>query len=588
MELPCGTSSSVRKRSFPQPGKSLYIPSLLQSLRSRFGVQRNALPEIVFSAIVARAQEGILIADIRSSDAQIVFVNRAFEKITGYTRMEVVGKNCRYLQGSDRLQPEIETIRKALSSGVATRVQLRNYRKDGALFWNDLHLVPIGGVPGAPTHYVGFLRDVTEAVTTAVKLDQMLRTDNLTGCLNRDAFVEHLSSRTASSRMLLIKLDIARFHEINSGYGFDVGDALLKASAQRLSSLAADLVARIGNDQFALAFSLDNDVEVPAVLGRMTHSLEPRFVLPGADLKIRFGVGFVVGSPGADAMTLVRQAGAALAESKASRLRYPCEFSAGRQAEAHRRLQMTAELQRGLSSNAFIYHYQPQVDLITDDIVGAEALVRWKHPLFGLQQPKGFIEVAEETGIILDIGASGLRDVAQFAVSHNRRRTTPICFSFNVSAIEFTHRDMVPFVRRVIEESGADPAWLTLELTESLLADDSPELLRIFHGLRDLGVGLSIDDFGTGYSSLRYLERFPLTEIKIDRSFVSGMTNSAAKRVIVEAVIKLGSKLGVRVIGEGVEQQTEREMLVEMGCTLAQGYLFSPPLGADEFRQLAG
>jgi EAL domain-containing protein (putative c-di-GMP-specific phosphodiesterase class I) len=248
---------------------------------------------------------------------------------------------------------------------------------------------------------------------------------------------------------------------------------------------------------------------------------------------------------------------------------------------------MTAELQRALSAHEFVYHYQPQVNLVNGKIVGAEALVRWHHPLFGLQQPGRFIGLAEETGLILDIGAAGLRDVARFAVDFNRNRAEPLCFSFNVSSIELTHRDMVAFVRRVIDETGADPTWLTLELTESLLAEDSPEMLSIFRGLRELGIGLSIDDFGTGYSSLRYLEAFPLTEIKIDRSFVSGLPHSAAKRVIVEAVIKLGSTLGVHVVAEGVEQQAEREMLAAMGCSLAQGYLFSPPLPAAKFSTVA-
>ena len=318
----------------------------------------------------------------------------------------------------------------------------------------------------------------------------------------------------------------------------------------------------------------------------MSRSLAGRFTLPGADLKVRFAIGFLTGAPGADAMTLARQAGAALSDSKASPLRRACEFAAEREVKAHQRLQMTAELQRALSADELIYHYQPQVDLSNGRIIGAEALVRWQHVLFGLQQPARFIRVAEETGLILDLGASGLRKVAAFAVDMNRGRAQPLCFSFNVSAIELTHRDMVSFVRHVLEETGADPAWLTLELTESLLAEDSPEMLGIFQGLRELGIGLSIDDFGTGYSSLRYLERFPLTEIKIDRSFVSGSAHSAAKRVIVEAVIKLGSELRVRVVAEGVEQQTERDMLVAMGCSIAQGYLFSPPLPVDEFRMI--
>ena len=556
--------------------------SLLLPILSRLGAARGKmLPEDVASAVVEGAQDGVLVADMRSPDARLVYVNSAFETITGYSREEAIGKNCRYLQGGDRLQPEIAAMRKALAAGAAIRVRLRNYRKDGELFWNDLHLAPIGGVAGAPSHYVGFIRDVTAGVETAVMLEEILHKDHLTGCLNRDALVEQLSAWTAHSRVLLIKLDIARFHEINSGYGYDVGDALLYATAQRLKTLGADLVARFGNDQFALAFALGDDADVGQILERVQRSLAAQFALPGADLNIRFAIGFVTGAPGADALKLLRQAGVALADSKASPLRLPREFVAEQQEKAHQRLQMTAELQRALAADEFIYHYQPQVDLRSGETIGAEALVRWVHPLFGLQQPARFIDLAEETGLILDIGASGLRDVAQFAVETNRLRSKPLGFSVNVSSIELTHRDMVSLMRRVIEETGAEPAWLTLELTERLLVEDSPEMLRIFHRLRDLGIGLSIDDFGTGYSSLRYLERFPLTEIKIDRSFVAGLPQSAAKRVIVEAVVKLGAELGVRVVGEGVETQTERDMLAAMGCSFAQGYLFSPPLAAD-------
>ncbi|WP_343039073.1 putative bifunctional diguanylate cyclase/phosphodiesterase [Propylenella binzhouense] len=557
-------------------------------LLPRFGLPyRPTLPENVSSAIVEGAPMGILVADIRSADSRIVYVNNTFEAITGYSRKEAIGKNCRYLQGSDRLQPEIDVIRAALETGEAAQVRLRNYRKDGSLFWNDLHLVPIVDAAGAPTHYAGFIRDVSEGVATASRLEQMTHTDQLTGCLNRDGFVAKLSSWPASSRVLLVKLDIARFHEINGGYGYDLGDALLRATTQRLETLGAELVGRVGNDQFALAFAIGSDADVAETLERLTRSLGSRFALPGADLRVRFGIGFVTGSPGADPMTLARQAGAALADSKATPLRRPCEFVAEREVQAHNRLKMTSELQRALSADEFVYHYQPQVNLANGRIVGAEALIRWEHPLFGLQQPGRFMGVAEETGLILDIGAMGLREVARFASGFNRNRAEAVCFSFNVSSIELTHRDMVAFARRVIDETGVDPTCLTLELTESLLAEDSSEMLSIFQGLRELGIGLSIDDFGTGYSSLRYLERFPLTEIKIDRSFVSGLPHSAAKRVIVEAVIRLGSELGVRVVGEGVEQQTERDMLAEMGCSLVQGYLFSPPLPADAFSAIA-
>jgi PAS domain S-box-containing protein/diguanylate cyclase (GGDEF)-like protein len=565
----------------------LPFPSLRLSILSRFVAARgNSLAVEISSAIVEQAPEGIVMADMRLPGARITYVNRAFETITGYSREEAVGKNCRYLQGNDRLQPEVAAIREALAAGAAINVRLRNYRKDGSLFWNDLHLVPLGA--GTPSYYVGIMRDVTQAVATAARLEQTEHLDRLTGCLNRDALVERLSARTASRRVLLIKLDVAGFHEINGGYGYDIGDALLRSTASRLAIFKADLVARVGSDQFALAFAIDDSSNVPELVERLAESLAARFVLPGADLKVRFAIGFVFGAPGADAMVLVRQAGAALAESKASSLRRPCEFAAQRQAKARDRLRMTAELQQALLADEFIYHFQPQIDLASGKIVGAEALIRWQHALFGLQLPGRFIALAEETGLILDIGAAGLRDVAHFAATINRTRADPLCFSFNISPVEFTHRDMVAFVQSILADTGVAPACLTLELTEGLLTQDSPEMLRIFRAIRDLGIGLSIDDFGTGYSSLSYLERFPLTEIKIDRSFVAGLPHSSAKRVIVEAVIKLGIELGVRVIAEGVEQEIERDVLAMMGCTLAQGMFFSAPLSVAEFGKVVG
>ncbi|MBV8593712.1 MAG: EAL domain-containing protein [Caulobacteraceae bacterium] len=297
-------------------------------------------------------------------------------------------------------------------------------------------------------------------------------------------------------------------------------------------------------------------------------------------------MGFATGERGSDALTLVRQVGAALSESKANPLHRPCGFAAEQQAKAHRRLTLTAELQRALAADQFVYHYQPQVQLKDGEIIGAEALVRWRHPLFGLQLPGRFIGLAEETGLILEIGAAGLREVAAFAAVVNRARRKPICFSFNVSSIEVTHRDLIGLVRRVLAETGADPHWLNLELTESLLAEGSPEVLNIFNELRQIGIGLSIDDFGTGYSSLRYLERFPLTEIKIDRSFVAGMPDSAPNRAIVEALIWLAAELDVRVIAEGVERQSERDLLAAMGCGFAQGNLFGQPMAASDFERL--
>jgi len=213
--------------------------------------------------------------------------------------------------------------------------------------------------------------------------------------------------------------------------------------------------------------------------------------------------------------------------------------------------------------------------------VGAEALLRWNHGVFGLQPPSRFIGVAEETGTILDIGTWSLRVVAEQAARINAGRHIPIRFSCNVSVLEFTRRDMVAFVELVLAETGCRPEWLTLELTESLMMPEPADVMHMFRNLRGLGVEISIDDFGTGYSNLRYLERFPLTEIKIDRSFVRDVVHSPAKQVIVESIIKLGGVLDIRVVAEGIETEAELSVMRSLGCSVGQGYLYSQPLDTN-------
>ena len=256
--------------------------------------------------------------------------------------------------------------------------------------------------------------------------------------------------------------------------------------------------------------------------------------------------------------------------------------------DARNRIRLANELQTAVANDELLFHYQPQVDLGSGELVGAEALLRWNHGLFGLQPPARFISVAEETGTMMEIGAWGLRKLTAHAARSNRGRRTPLRFSINVSVIEFTRRDMVAFVERMLDETGCRAEWLTLELTENLLVPEPDAIRRSFEQLRRLGVGISIDDFGTGYSNLRYLERFPLSEIKIDRSFVHDVAHSAAKRVIVESIIKLGAALNIRVVAEGIETEAERAIMRALGCTVGQGYLFAAPMDEFQLERLLG
>ncbi|AID31309.1 PAS domain S-box-containing protein/diguanylate cyclase (GGDEF)-like protein [Mesorhizobium sp. USDA 4775] len=550
--------------------------------------RRYGVPQEIAARLPDLSRDGLAISDLREKGMALVYVNRAFQDITGYSSDELIGRNCRFLQGSDRLQPEIQSIREAIARREDVAVTLKNYRKDGSWFWNELRLAPMSIAGGEPTHYIGLMRDVTASRVAAAQIAQSTRADMLTGVLNRYAFVEDVDIllRQGERPILLVKIDMARFHDINEGYGYDVGDQVLMQIARRLTNTGAALICRTGSNEFALAQPLGHADEAQAAIEMIRQSLAPRYLVAGATIRIRFAMGYVVGNQTTDAITLVRRAGAALHRSKSSAFLDICAFSSEDDKRARNRLRMTSEMQQALEHDEFDFHYQPQVDLATGTVVGAEALLRWHHGLFGMQSPDKFIGHAEDTGLILDIGARGLRTVADFAARVNRGRQVPIVFSFNVSPLEFKLRDMPKFVSDVLTASGADAAWIKLELTESLMVESSAEMLLIMRHLRELGVGLSIDDFGTGYANLRYLEDFPLTEIKIDRDFVKGLAQSRSKRVIIESIIRISRELGFHVVAEGIETEVERTLLRDMDCDFGQGFLLGRPVDAARFESL--
>ncbi|WP_195908458.1 bifunctional diguanylate cyclase/phosphodiesterase [Novosphingobium sp. Gsoil 351] len=546
---------------------------LLKAILGWFTTSRamtSNIPDRASVIALEHSSEGMLIADMRLRGQPIVHVNPAFEAITGYPAVEAMGKNCRYLQGSDRLQPEIAEIRTALVEGREASVTLRNYRRDGTMFRNALRLVPVRDGSGDLTHFIGLVRDVTQEPGI----------DRLTGLLDRYGLLDRIAAISApsTSGLMMLKLDILRFHDVNSGFGFDVGDALLRAASARLATLPAIAVSRVDTNTFALVFELPDAGRAAQVVNDVLELLKPRFVLPGASLAIQFAAGYSLGSTGVDSLQLVRQSGAALQRSKGKPTHPPHAFAASDERDARNRIRLASELQTAISNQELLFHYQPQFELATGNLVGAEALLRWNHGAFGLQPPARFIGIAEDTGAILEIGAWGLRTLAAYAAEVNRGRLVPVRFAFNVSVVEFMQRDMVSLVRNVLTTTGCRPEWLTLELTENLMIGEPENIRRVFGELRALGVGISIDDFGTGYSNLRYLESFPISEIKIDRSFVHDVAHSTAKRVIVEAVVKLGAALDIRVVAEGIETEAERGIMQALGCSIGQGYLFATPM----------
>ncbi len=545
-------------------------------------------------AIQARAldiaSDAVLVVDLAQPDQPLVHVNPAFEAMTGYRADEVLGRNCRHLQGADREQPEIDALRIAVARREEALVTLRNYRKDGTLFWNELHLAPVFDERDEATHYVATARDVTAEREAAETLHRAAYTDALTGLANRGSFALQLESLLHDDEtewVLAIELDVQKFHEINSTAGYDVGDSLLLALADRLREGLPDaLIGRLGANEFAIALRLVDDLEGETEVRAVRRLLGERFVLPGIAFDVFFAIGFTVAERRASAKAVMRQASVALHEAKSAGSGETRRFDRATEAGLLGRVRLTTELQQASPDADFVLHYQPKVDLRTGEVLGAEALLRWLHPVFGVQPPDRFIPIAEQTGLVIDLGEWALRRAARFAAAVNRDRERPLVFAVNVSTVQMRRRDMAKIVQRVLLEAGAEPDWLVLELTESIFADLSPDMIGHFRRLRELGVGISIDDFGTGYSSLKYLGSFPVTEIKLDRSFVAGLESNAYNRTIIQAVLKVGADLDIGVIAEGVETAAERSQLLAIGCRMAQGYLFSKPLDEPSFMAL--
>jgi PAS domain S-box-containing protein/diguanylate cyclase (GGDEF)-like protein len=538
----------------------------------------------ILPTLVEELTEGIAIGRRSGANTPLFYVNKAFERLTGYPRNEVIGKDCRYLQGNERDQQEIARIRKGIEAAEPVDATLRNYRKGGAPFWNSLSLRPVQ--VGKELFYVGIVRDVSEIRQAHSALDRLANLDGTTGCLNRQSFLvaaEERFSPHSDLTVLVVKLDIIDFHDLNTGYGFEVGDAVLCEAGRRLREVGASLVSRMGANEFALAFELPDEMDVDATVASVSASLAAEFAVAGARVSLRFAIGYAIGKPVSSTISLIRNAGTALWAAKSDPLAGPRRFRDEDDEQARRRLRMTRELKVAVANDEFVYHFQPQVDLLTGQWVGAEALIRWNHPLFGTQLPGSFIDTAERSGLLLDLTEKSLATGAAFARQINAQRDKPLRFAVNVSAGEFLRHDMADMLERVLRSTSADPAWLTLEITESMFLGDTPGVMDAFQRLRQIGVGLSVDDFGTGYSNLRSLETFPVTEIKIDRTFISELTTRPSRRVIVQAIIDLGRALGLTVIAEGVETEDQRATLADMGCQVGQGYLFGRPSDAETF-----
>ncbi|MCX7139838.1 MAG: EAL domain-containing protein [Proteobacteria bacterium] len=558
---------------------------------------------------ISRAEEGLKLRDraIESSvnaicitdnlapDNPIVYVNPAFERITGYSSQDVLGRNARLLQGTDIAQPELITVRAALHDERPCHVVLRNYRKDGSMYWNELHVAPVRNDAGAVTHYIGVHSDITDAKTHQDELARQANHDSLTGLPNRNLLWDRIQGACARAQRYgnfsaVAFLDIDNFKVVNDSLGHTLGDHLLRAVASRLQSAlrATDTVARQGGDEFVLVLcDQQSEQQIAGELRRIVELFAKPFSVEGRDVFVTASIGAALHPQDAkDPESLMKSAELAMYRAKESGRNTYQLYTVEMQTRVMERLALESRLRRAVELGEFELYFQPQVDLRTNRVFGCEALIRWRQPELGMVSPAKFIPLAEETGLIVPIGEWVLRTACRQCKVWQDAGLPQVAVAVNISARQFREKNLFQLVETILAETGLSPNLLELEVTESVIMHDAQQVIASLEAFREMGVRLSVDDFGTGYSSLSYLKRFPVDRLKIDQSFVRDLSTDADDVAIAQAIITLGHTLNLLVIAEGVETPEQLAFLRKYQCDEMQGYLFGKPMPAEEFGKL--
>jgi diguanylate cyclase (GGDEF)-like protein/PAS domain S-box-containing protein len=537
------------------------------------------------------SQEAIVITDAAN---KIVSINAAFTQMTGYAAAEVLGLGPSLL-ASGRQSPEFyAAMWQTINVEGRWQGELWNRHKNGDSYPVWLTISAYRDAAGQVLNYVGIEVDISERHAAQERIRQLAYYDPLTGLPNRTLLEDRVGQALAAAerdgkQAAILFIDLDHFKKINDSLGHFSGDQMLVQVAQRLLACLRrmDTVARLGGDEFVVLLSEVTLAGATDVARKILASVARPYTIEGHELSVTPSLGIsLFPQDGGDFETLLKHADTAMYQAKESGRNAYQFFASEMNVVALERLVLENSLRQGLERGEFVLYYQAQVDANSGRIVGAEALIRWRHPQIGMISPGKFISVAESTGLIVPIGEWVLREACRQNRAWQLAGLTPICVAVNISAPQFRGGRLEDSVREVLAATGLDPACLELELTEGTVMSDADATVGTLRRLSTLGVKLAIDDFGTGYSSLSYLKRFPIDKLKIDQSFVRDIVTDPDDWAIATAVISMGHSLRLRVIAEGVERAEQLEMLRRQGCDEVQGYYFSVPLPAGEFAVL--
>ncbi|HZX33501.1 MAG TPA: EAL domain-containing protein [Rhodocyclaceae bacterium] len=451
------------------------------------------------------------------------------------------------------------------------------------------------GEDGEPALLVGTIQDISEMKSYEQRVHALANYDALTGLPNRELFADHLREAASSAlgrgcELAVLMVDLDNFKGVNDTFGHDSGDQILRETAARLRRCIreSDVVARLGGDEFGFVLTdLRPDADFEGTCRRIRDAVGEAFPIAGREVFLTCSIGIArYPADTRDVSSLLQYADAAMYHAKEEGRDNHQFYAASLTRRITQRLNLAAKLRRAEANGELELYYQPQVDLATGELLGAEALLRWNHPEEGLVTPDRFIPIAEEMGFIISIGAWVLRNACEAAKSWNQGREKPLKVAVNLSPRQFKVNDLVATVTNVLAETGCAPAWLELEITESLLVEDAVDVGHILEAFHGMGVSISIDDFGTGYSALSYLNRFRVDAIKIDRSFVRDIGARSDGAELVKAIIAMAHSLHLELVAEGIEEKGQELFLRQHGCRVGQGYLYGRPMPIREFEAL--
>ncbi|HSC84677.1 MAG TPA: EAL domain-containing protein, partial [Pseudomonas sp.] len=533
--------------------------------------------------------EGVMITDL---DQRISAVNRAFSEITGYSEAEALGQSPRLLASGQHDSAFYSAMWHQLSAEGHWQGEIWNRRKNGEIYPEWLTISAVRDQSNSITHFVGVFADISTLKHAQARLDYQAHHDPLTGLPNRLLFENRLNGALTDARAdnrqgAVLFLDLDRFKHINDSLGHPVGDLLLKSIAERLREQLRDIdtVARLGGDEFIVLLpGLSQASDAERVAAKLLACFGAPFQAEQHEFFISASIGIsLFPKDGDDVATLVKNADAAMYSSKAKGRNRAEFYTRSLTFLATERMTLEHELRRAIEREELSLHYQPKICLASQQLIGAEALLRWRHPVFGDIPPDRFIPLAEENGMILQLGDWALQEACRQLSEWQGQHAPFGPLSVNLSGSQLRQPKLAERIADTLSDFGLDASKLQLEITESFIMNQAEEALFILHELKALGLQLAIDDFGTGYSSLSYLKRLPLDILKIDKSFIQGLPEDQDDAAITRAIIALGRSLQFTVIAEGVETKAQELFLAAEGCQQIQGYVVSRPLTAESF-----